>query len=160
MIRSTSLTTYLNEIAPTLGARQINVCEVFERAPDRDFTNSELAAALGWGINRVTGRVKELRGYGILKHSRIRSCGVTGRAVHAWRIADQPPVRPQSISPEPVFRQFASRSSRGGAHIVKQTGRHVACTCRGFYWRRTCRHVQEVTENPDPTSMMKPLFKM
>lgn len=148
MIRNTSIKAYLNEIAPTLGSRQVLVLEVFERNPGRDLTNSEIARALDWSINRVTGRVKELREMQLLEESRKRRCGVTGRPVHAWRMKDAPVVSPRAIKDPPVFHQLPSASTRGGMHTVKESAGRVACNCRGFYWRQTCSHVRKIAAQP------------
>lgn len=51
-----------------------------------DWTNEEIARKLGWGINRVTGRVYELRQLGLVVTSLKRSCDVTGMIVQAWRV--------------------------------------------------------------------------
>lgn len=50
----------------------------------QDFSNMELAQRLGWSINRVTPRVKELRDAGLVQFKTIRSCKITGRAVKTW----------------------------------------------------------------------------
>lgn len=49
-------------------------------------TNSEIAKGLGWPINTVTPRVKELRTIGIVVDGGIRACGITGRNAHVWRV--------------------------------------------------------------------------
>lgn len=159
MLSDTSVKTYLNEIAPTLGARQILILEVFERAPGKDFSNSELAAALDWSINRVTPRVSELRKVRILEESRVRKCQITGRQVHAWKIKDQPAISPRAINQGPEFYQMPSRSVAGGMHVVKDAGHRVACSCRGYHYRGTCSHVKKVVEHkPRPEEMMASLF--
>jgi len=155
---NTSIKSYLNEIAPTLGARQIYVLEVFEQNPERDFTNSELAQALDWSINRVTGRVKELRAMYILEESRRRVCKITGREVHAWRMKDVPAISPRAISNPPTFHQVPSASDRGGTHTLKESAGRMACDCRGFYYRGTCSHVEKLrNRKPDPSETTKPL---
>ena len=151
-LTNTSRKAYLNEVAPTLGARQIAVCEVFEHAGERDFTNSELSEELGWTINRVTPRVKELRQYGILTLARERQCRITGRRVKAWKMTDTAPVKPKTLPQEPEFFQRPSHSKRGETHTVKQIGGKVVCDCAGFYYRQTCRHVKqmEIPMNTQP----------
>lgn len=159
MIQHTSIKSYLNEIAPTLGARKIRILEVFEQNPDRDFTNSELAQALEWTINRVTGRVKELRSVYILEESRRRKCRVTGRDVHAWRMKDQPAISPRAIKDPPTFHQLPSVSERGGMHTLKESAGKIACDCRGFYFRGHCSHVEKIANRkPKPEETMTSLF--
>ena len=45
-----------------LSERQREVMLKIHSQPGRDWTNNELAQALGWPINRITGRISELRG--------------------------------------------------------------------------------------------------
>lgn len=105
-VQQTSLFAYHNEIIPTLSARQEAVMAELEK--HEDMTNSELAEALGWGINRITPRVQELREAGrvvcrnrccpnprhlnpnvdVLHDDCKRECGVTGRSAFAWRITN------------------------------------------------------------------------
>lgn len=66
-----------------LGVRQRDVYRVIRRNPD--VTNMEIARVLGWSINRVTPRVKELREKGLVEEGRRRACQVTGRTVQAWK---------------------------------------------------------------------------
>ncbi len=65
MIRDTSESAY-RAIEPELSGRRREVMlKVHEVFTGRTFTRKQLAKALGWEINRVTGRVLELieRGY-------------------------------------------------------------------------------------------------
>lgn len=159
MIRDTSIRTYLNEIAPTLGARQIAVLEAFENSTDEDMTNMEIAKNIEREINTVTPRVHELRQYGILVESRLRPCRVTGRMAHAWKIGEKPALLPKAIHPAPVIHQLPSRSQPGRTHTIKDTGRIVTCTCRAFYWRRTCSHIKHLAKQPPkPQEHMSALF--
>jgi DNA-binding IclR family transcriptional regulator len=50
-----------------------------------DMTNNEIAHALGWPINSVTGRVYELREMALVEPSDKRSCRITGRTCMAWK---------------------------------------------------------------------------
>ena len=81
-VRDTSLMAYF-EVEPELVGRQAHVFSVLEeRGP---LSNSELAEVLGWGINRVTPRIFELRRLGRVVMETQRSCRVTGRMVYVWR---------------------------------------------------------------------------
>jgi len=100
----TSLFAYHKHVIPTLTQRMRQVQDALAKADD--MTNSELARALGWGINRVTPRIGELRDAGLvgcrnekcpnrahLNAARDvvhddckRRCGVTGVQAFAWKI--------------------------------------------------------------------------
>lgn len=112
MIADTSLLAY-REIASKLSAKQRAVLEkaleVF--GPDH-FTRKRLARALGWEINRVTGRVLEL-----IKLQQFEECGTVvedGRAAHllrirSWPAPDEPVVprkRPRSHDPLNLLNQL------------------------------------------------------
>lgn len=87
-IQQTSLEAY-KSIRDILGLSQSQVLHVFEIHPAvKDWTNLELARYLQWDINRITGRVFELRQLGVLEESRQRSCKITGRTSIAWRIKE------------------------------------------------------------------------
>ena len=47
--------------------------------------NAEIAQKLGWGVNRVTPRVKELRDGGLVEQMGKKS--INGRMVMSWRVA-------------------------------------------------------------------------
>lgn len=82
-IQQTSLDSYYGEVVPTLGNRQKKVVEAFE---SQSFTNTELSRFLGWPINTVTPRVKELREKGYLIELTVRPCAVTGRMAKVWAL--------------------------------------------------------------------------
>ena len=84
-MKDTSLMAYI-EVHPTLGDRQARVLSLLERG--ERLTNMEIAQALGWSINRVTPRVKELRELGLVKLDGYRECSVTGRTACLWTVTD------------------------------------------------------------------------
>jgi len=59
-----------------LTERQEQVMRVINAHPGRDWTNNEIADALGWTINKVTPRTGELRGMCKLEHGEKRFCTV------------------------------------------------------------------------------------
>jgi len=61
VIQQTSIEAY-ETIKKDLGKCQKLVCEVIRDNPS--CSNRDIKNILGWEINRVTGRVKELRDYG------------------------------------------------------------------------------------------------
>jgi len=165
MIRDTSLKAYINEVSPTLGARQVAVLEVFEAKNGADLTNEELGQALGWAINRVTPRVFELRTLGIVEDAGKRRCSVTGREVHSWRVKSKPAVSPRAISTAPTLYQMPSVSEPGKTHTITATpeGRTVMdgvkCDCKGFLYRGSCSHLAKLMNRvPKPEETMTPLF--
>jgi hypothetical protein len=83
-VQQTSLFTYRNEVLPTLSERQQAV--LAELRQRENMTNSELAVALGWQINRVTPRTNELVKAGQVVEACRRYCRVTGRTCIAWKI--------------------------------------------------------------------------
>jgi hypothetical protein len=50
-----------------------------------DVTNMELAVSLGWTVNRVTGRVGELRRLDLVLDAGKRPCKITGGMSHCWK---------------------------------------------------------------------------
>jgi Mn-dependent DtxR family transcriptional regulator len=83
MIQQTSLKAYLENIK-SLGRKQKQVYHTLLRM--KFATNMELAQYLGWSINRVTPRVKELREQGLVEVSDKRPCKITGRTAIEWRV--------------------------------------------------------------------------
>ena len=65
-------------------------------------TNAELAAKLGWPINRVTPRVKELREKGLVLDAGKRICQITRGTAHAWKSKYQAmPEAIKQVEPKP-----------------------------------------------------------
>ena len=50
-------------------------------------TNRMIAKKLGWDINRVTGRVKELRSKGLVKYAGDFVDKETNRTVNLWKVS-------------------------------------------------------------------------
>jgi len=83
-VQDTSLAAYRKEVRPTLGRRQEAVYRLL--SADGPLSNMEIAQRLGWSINRVTGRVFELRKSGRIEFRQKRTCRSTGRMVRVWGI--------------------------------------------------------------------------
>jgi hypothetical protein len=67
-------------------ARVIKAARQLENV-EMDWSNTELAVHLGWSINRITPRVKELRDMDIVIKSQRRKCRVNkDSTVIAWRL--------------------------------------------------------------------------
>lgn len=86
-VRDTSLRAFYGEIKQDLGQRHQQVLWAFTQR--ENFSNCELAHFLGWEINRVTPRVKELRDIGKLREAGKRTCKVTGRYVLVWELTTE-----------------------------------------------------------------------
>lgn len=81
MIQKTSLESY-EVLQPELGELQEKVYNVIISHPG--MSNHDIARYLGWEINRVTPRVKELRDKGITIHSHTKIDYITKRKVMCW----------------------------------------------------------------------------
>lgn len=108
MITQTSKQAYFNEVLPTLGDRQIKVFNILKNS-NCPLTNNEIAYKLGWSINRVTPRVFELRGRGLVESAGFKHCPITGRSAIAWRIKQVV----QEAKVVPVFKpQFLEKQKQ------------------------------------------------
>lgn len=68
-----------------IGAKQYDVfCAISILG---ECNNQEIARHLGWEINRITPRVYELRGKGLVTESRRERDVVTGRLTNYWKTA-------------------------------------------------------------------------
>jgi predicted ArsR family transcriptional regulator len=91
MIQPTSQQAYFTEVLPTLADRHQEVLKYL--ATVEDATNSEISEALKWSINRVTGRIFELREKGLVEEATERKCKITTRNVKAWRVVKKQAVK-------------------------------------------------------------------
>lgn len=82
-VASTSLFAY--RTISNLGEKQSKVLEKIEEM--QPCSNKQIARALGWEINRVTGRVNELAKIGLIKTEKIAK-GETGRPEKLWQIKE------------------------------------------------------------------------
>jgi len=95
MMQDTSL--WAHELASkNLGAKQKQVLDALRFFPDA--TNAEIAARMGWEINRITPRVLELRQQGLILEAGKRRCKITGNAAHSWKAKF--PVLPSAFAPK------------------------------------------------------------
>ena len=76
-----------------LGYNQKQVFAAIRMYPNS--TNQELAQILDWQINRITGRVNELRKMNLIEDGGKRKDRITGNTAHTWR------ERPAIILPNP-----------------------------------------------------------
>lgn len=92
MIQDTSL--FAHKMATQhLGKKQKEVFDALRFFPDA--TNAEIAACMGWPVNRITPRVLELRKMGLILDAGKRTCKITRSAAHAWKAKHPvlPPAR-------------------------------------------------------------------
>lgn len=139
----TSRKAYLDEIAPSLGARQIKVMEMLDRLGEA--TNSELAEALEWKINTITPRVLEVRNKGLVVEAKKRVCKITGRVAIAWMLTGSKPLIIEVISKK-EFHSAPSTTKPDVIHRQWRVNGALYCTCPGFSWTYKCRHIRELTE--------------
>ena len=69
-----------------LTRRQIQVLQILKDEIGMG-TNRMIARKLGWDINRVTGRVKELRSKGLVKYAGDFVDKETNRTVNLWKVS-------------------------------------------------------------------------
>lgn len=67
-----------------IGRKQMDCLEVIER--EGAASNYDIAKALKWDINRVTGRVKELREMNLVEEAYRDVHPVTNRRVIYWKV--------------------------------------------------------------------------
>lgn len=106
MIQPTSLLAY-DHIQKNLGEKQLKVYLCLEDLESAN--NSILAKKLGWPINRVTGRVKELRDAGVVVIDCMRECPITHRLTYFWKVSDI--FVPQEMKKE-------RKNENGGSYLI------------------------------------------
>lgn len=85
VVQQTSLEAYTKLVQDRkLGINQKIILEVFDQVNGQYLSNMDLSIILGWSINRVTGRVKELRGMEYLMHCGFKTQLQTGKKVMLW----------------------------------------------------------------------------
>jgi len=67
-----------------LSASRIKIYNAIKESKD-GLTNSEIGYILGIPINRITGRVFELREMNLIKDNGIRICNITKHKCHYWK---------------------------------------------------------------------------
>jgi len=83
MIRKTQVDS-LKKSKPTLSAKRKEVYNVIAHL--KPATNRNIAKHLGWDINRVTGRVTELVGLGMVTSDGTYKDKETNRTVTLWKV--------------------------------------------------------------------------
>ncbi len=81
----TSLMAY-DSIKNSLGEKQRIVLEAIFKL--KEASNYDIKKHLGWEINSITPRVKELRDRGLVKESKKDTDPISGRKVIYWKIAN------------------------------------------------------------------------
>lgn len=70
------------KLRPHLSRRE---SEVFNKLFELEYaTNAMIAKALGWSVNRITGRIYSLREKGLVFFSHTSWCPVGGGKAHYW----------------------------------------------------------------------------
>lgn len=84
-MQQTSLESYIKlRDSKKLGINQKIVLLMFDQVNGQYLSNMDLAIMLGWSINRVTPRVKELRDMDCIVHAGFKTQLQTGRRVMLW----------------------------------------------------------------------------
>lgn len=86
--QQTSAKSFFEDVVQTLGNRQLRVYEIMASPKRKNWTNSEIAHALGWPINTITPRIHELRHKQnpVVCEDEKRPCRIPGRTAIAWRL--------------------------------------------------------------------------
>ena len=82
LVRTTQVDS-LKKLQPTIGIKQKTVYGVIKSKGK--VTNRMIAKHLDWDINRVTGRVSELREKGLVEHAGDYYDQATERTVNLWK---------------------------------------------------------------------------
>jgi|TARA_R110000787_G_scaffold96885_2_gene200414 DNA-binding MarR family transcriptional regulator len=85
MVNQKSIESYRQLVADgTMSTRQYQVLQCLKEELGMG-TNKMIAKSLGWDINRVTGRVTELREKGLVVHAGDHYDEDTNRTVNLWK---------------------------------------------------------------------------
>lgn len=82
-VAETSLEAYVSDVKPRMGENQAKVYAVIRATGP--VCNQEISEILGWPINSVTGRVRELVLMGAVKEAFKAVWEKSGRRVVHWR---------------------------------------------------------------------------
>lgn len=105
-IQDTSIEAW-KHLQDKLGYNQKQVLAAIRKYPNS--TNNELADILDWTINRVTGRVNELRKLNLVEDGGKRRDRITGNNAHIWRerpFITLPPAFPEKQKVETYLNQL------------------------------------------------------
>ena len=83
MIRKTQVDS-LKQLKPSIGSKQQSVYGAIKTTIPS--TNRMIAKTLGWDINRVTGRITELVGLGLVTTDGTTYDSDTNRTVTLWKV--------------------------------------------------------------------------
>jgi hypothetical protein len=84
-VASTSILAY-EKYADSLPEKRAAIFRHFLKHPDENFTNRELAVALGTIPSNISPKVLTLRKDGWLVHIDTRACRITGNYAKAWSV--------------------------------------------------------------------------
>jgi hypothetical protein len=73
-----------HNIQSTLNASRQRVYEIIKNHP-QGLTNNEIASIMHLQINKITGRVFELREMGMVSDAGIRLCNISNKRCHIWK---------------------------------------------------------------------------
>lgn len=97
----TSLSAYKK--LERVGRKQMDCFKVIENSPASNF---DIARELGWEINRVTGRVKELREMDLVEEAYREVHPVTNRRVIYWQVKHDKEYRECINNQDTVVRVY------------------------------------------------------
>lgn len=93
-------------------------------------SRTKIYAYARWGNPRDTQQFK----VPIAIDARGRKFEAVRHDIYGWQDPDQ----------EPEEKQFQVTGSRGDQYTVTETQGRWACTCSGFQFRNSCRHITQV----------------
>jgi predicted ArsR family transcriptional regulator len=103
MLQDTSTAAY-DSIRDKLNEKQRVVRRLLLQNPE-GLTNEQIARQLSIPINRVTGRIFELREMGVVIDAGTTTSPSTGRRVHVWKLKYPTPTTPSPAKAEGTSKQ-------------------------------------------------------